>query len=172
MPYKDSYVARIRTKIGHDFTLIMPTIDVIIENEGKLMLIYNRDFDGWSFPGGYVEPEMAWTENAAREAKEEAGLLVDSADLELIGSVSGPQYLAKYPNGDRAQLFANIFLANKFTAEISEIDESEIDEKKWMTPDEIKQARLTFAGEATYRVYQQFKQTGKTQNIVGVHKID
>lgn len=50
MPYQDSYVAKIREKIGHDFELVMPTIDVVIANsKGELLMIYNRDFDGWLF---------------------------------------------------------------------------------------------------------------------------
>ncbi|MBA1307685.1 DUF1810 domain-containing protein, partial [Pseudomonas stutzeri] len=42
MPYQDSYVAKIRTYVGHDFELVMPTTDVVIENsQGELLMIYN-----------------------------------------------------------------------------------------------------------------------------------
>lgn len=165
MPYNESYVAKIRKYIGHDFNLVMPTIDVIIEQAGKLMLIYNRDFDGWSFPGGYVEPEMAWAENASREAQEESGLIVNPDDFKLIGSISGKNYRAKYPNGDETQLFTNVFLASVIQKESNNIDQTEIDAKKWMAPDEIEKANLTFYGQAVYDVYKKYQATGQTQII-------
>lgn len=165
MPYQDSYIAKIREYIGHDFKLVMPTIDIIIEQAGKLMLVYNRDFNGWSFPGGYVEPEMAWADNAVREAKEEAGVIVQPEDLQLIGSISGPGYRAKYPNGDETQLFTNIFLTSIVQAESATIDETEIDAKRWMTPTEIAEIKLTFAGQAVYDAYQKYRITGEPQLI-------
>lgn len=165
MPYRDSYIAKIRKYIGHDFKLVMPTIDVVIEQAGKLMLIYNRDFNGWSFPGGYVEPEMAWAENASREAQEESGLVVDPDDLKLIGSVSGKNYRAKYANGDETQLFTNVFFTSVVQHELIEIDQTEIDAKKWMTLAEIEEVNLTFAGQAVYDVYKKYLATGQTQII-------
>lgn len=164
MPYKDSYVAKIREKIGHDFKLIMPTSDVVIENDaGQLMMIYNRDFDGWAFPGGYVEPELSWPENAAREVLEESGINAAADDLIAIGMVSGPDYQGHYPNGDVTQLFSNIFLLQNWSFESDMIDESEIDGKKWVSPQEIEAMHLTFSGRAVYQIYRYYKITQQAQ---------
>ena len=55
MPYVGSYIWKIRQKIGHD-PLIMPSADAIaVREDGKLMLVFNKDFNGWFFPGGYDE---------------------------------------------------------------------------------------------------------------------
>lgn len=166
MPYADSYVAKIRERVGHDFELVMPTTDVVIENpQGELLMIYNRDFDGWAFPGGYVEPELSWQENAAREATEEAGITADPKNLQLIGTVSGKQFVAHYPNGDRAKLYTTVFHLTDWTAEQTGIDETEIDAKKWVSPQTIDHMHLTFAGRAVYRLFRKYQATGAVQNI-------
>ena len=166
MPYADSYVAKIRERVGHDFELVMPTTDVVIENpQGELLMIYNRDFDGWAFPGGYVEPELSWQENAAREATEEAGITADPKNLQLIGTVSGKQFVAHYPNGDRAKLYTTVFHLTDWTAEQTDIDETEIDAKKWVSPQTIDHMHLTFAGRAVYRLFRKYQVTGAVQNI-------
>jgi len=164
MPYKDSYVAKIRELVGHDFELVMPTTDVVIENDqNELLMIYNRDFQGWAFPGGYIEPEMSWQENASREAFEEAGVRAHSNDLKLIGTISGQNFVAHYPNGDTAKLYTNVFLLNRWETEDGLLDDTEIDAKKWVSPKTIDHMHLTFSGQAVYRVYQQYKKTGDTQ---------
>ena len=166
MPYADSYVAKIREQVGHDFELVMPTTDVVIENrQGELLMIYNRDFDGWAFPGGYVEPELSWQENAAREATEEAGITADPKNLQLIGTVSGKQFVAHYPNGDRAKLYTTVFHLTDWTVEQTDIDETEIDAKKWVSPQTIDHMHLTFAGRAVYRLFRKYQVTGAVQNI-------
>ncbi|MGY3742765.1 DUF1810 family protein [Leuconostoc inhae] len=164
MPYKDSYVAKIRQFVGHDFELVMPTTDVVIENKkGELLMIYNRDFAGWAFPGGYIEPEMAWQENAAREVLEEAGIHANPDKLALMGTISGRNFVAHYPNGDVAKLYTNVFLLNDWLSEDNTVDETEIDAKKWLSPQTIDHIHLTFSGQAVYRMYRQYKKTNSVQ---------
>ena len=164
MPYKDSYVAKIRKIIFHDFELVMPTTDVVIENKkGELLMIYNRDFAGWAFPGGYIEPEMSWQENAAREVLEEAGIHADSDKLKLMGAISGRNFVARYPNGDTAKLYTNVFLLNDWLSEDNNVDETEIGAKKWVSPQTIDHMHLTFSGQAVYRIYRQYKKTNSVQ---------
>ncbi|WP_294974925.1 DUF1810 family protein [uncultured Leuconostoc sp.] len=166
MPYKDSYVAKIREFVGHDFELVMPTTDVVIENKkGELLMIYNRDFAGWAFPGGYIEPEMAWQENAAREVLEEAGIHANPDKLALMGTISGRNFVAHYPNGDVAKLYTNVFLLNDWLSEDNAVDETEIDAKKWLSPQTIDHMHLTFSGQAVYRMYRQYKKTNSVQVI-------
>jgi len=164
MPYKDSYVAKLRKIIGHDFELVMPTTDVVIENKkGELLMIYNRDFAGWAFPGGYIEPEMSWQENAAREVLEEAGIHANPDKLKLMGAISGRNFVARYPNGDTAKLYTNVFLLNDWLSEDNNVDETEIDAKKWVSPQTIDHMHLTFSGQAVYRIYRQYKKTNSVQ---------
>lgn len=55
MPYKDSYVYQIRQKFGSGPLAIPAAEAVPIRDDGKIMLVYNKDFDKWKFAGGYVE---------------------------------------------------------------------------------------------------------------------
>jgi len=55
-----------------------PTVDIVIELEGGILLIERKNPPhGWALPGGFVdEGEPAWAA-AVREAREETGLEVE-----------------------------------------------------------------------------------------------
>ena len=55
-----------------------PTVDIIIETEGGIVLIErkNRPF-GWALPGGFVDYGESFEDAARREAAEETGLAVE-----------------------------------------------------------------------------------------------
>jgi ADP-ribose pyrophosphatase YjhB (NUDIX family) len=66
-----------------------PTVDVIIEVQGGIVLIQRKNPPyGWALPGGFVDYGESLEEAAAREAKEETSL-----DVELgsqLGAYSDP----------------------------------------------------------------------------------
>jgi 8-oxo-dGTP diphosphatase len=66
-----------------------PTVDIIIEVDGKIVLI-ERKFPppGWAIPGGFVEVGETLAAAARREAKEETSL--DVAIVEMFHSYSDP----------------------------------------------------------------------------------
>jgi 8-oxo-dGTP diphosphatase len=54
-----------------------PTVDIIIETEGGIVLIERKNPPyGWAIPGGFVDYGESFEEAACREAKEETGLTV------------------------------------------------------------------------------------------------
>ncbi|NLX19956.1 MAG: NUDIX hydrolase [Desulfobulbus sp.] len=54
-----------------------PTVDIIIETEGGVVLIKRRNPPyGWALPGGFVDYGESFEEAARREAAEETGLSV------------------------------------------------------------------------------------------------
>jgi 8-oxo-dGTP diphosphatase len=58
----------------------IPTVDIIIENRGGIILIKRKNLpEGWALPGGFVDYGESLESAALREAKEETGL-----DIELI----------------------------------------------------------------------------------------
>lgn len=55
----------------------VPTVDIIIEIEGAIVLIKRRNPPfGWALPGGFVDYGESYETAALREAKEETGLAV------------------------------------------------------------------------------------------------
>ena len=54
-----------------------PTVDVIIETEGGIVLIERKNPPhGWALPGGFVDYGECYEDAARREAEEETGLRV------------------------------------------------------------------------------------------------
>ena len=76
-------------KVIETFHNPIPTVDIIIRLEGKLVLIERGEFPfGLAIPGGYVEYGESLETAAAREAKEETGL--DLNNLEQFHAYSDP----------------------------------------------------------------------------------
>jgi 8-oxo-dGTP diphosphatase len=67
----------------------IPTVDIIIELPGGIVLIERRNEPlGWALPGGFVDYGETLEQAAVREAREETSLAV--SDLRLLGCYSDP----------------------------------------------------------------------------------
>jgi 8-oxo-dGTP diphosphatase len=67
----------------------IPTVDVIIELSGGIVLIERKNEPiGWAIPGGFVDYGETLESAAARESLEETSLAV--TDLRLFGCYSDP----------------------------------------------------------------------------------
>ena len=67
----------------------VPTVDVVIEYAGGLVLIERKNEPfGWALPGGFVEVGETLETAARREANEETGL--ELGELRLLGVYSDP----------------------------------------------------------------------------------
>lgn len=67
----------------------IPTVDIIIEIDGGIVLIERRNEPlGWALPGGFVDYGETLEHAATREAREETSL--DIVDLQLLGCYSDP----------------------------------------------------------------------------------
>jgi 8-oxo-dGTP diphosphatase len=76
----------------------MLTVDVVaVAGEGaasQVLLVQraNPPFAGrWALPGGFVDEEEPTRRAAARELREETGLAIDPAELELLGVYDAPR---------------------------------------------------------------------------------
>ncbi|HOL22102.1 MAG TPA: NUDIX hydrolase [bacterium] len=67
----------------------VPTVDIIIEMEGGIVLIKRKNYPyGWALPGGFVDYGECLEDAAVREAKEETGL--DVVNLMQFHTYSAP----------------------------------------------------------------------------------
>jgi 8-oxo-dGTP diphosphatase len=71
-----------------------PTVDLIIENGGIVLVRRAHEPKGWALPGGFVDAGETAEEAAVREAKEETAL-----DVELIEQFAVYSDPARDPRG-------------------------------------------------------------------------
>lgn len=72
-----------------EFRNPVPTVDIIIETAGGIVLIERRNPPlGWALPGGFVDYGESYEQAAVREAKEETGL--DVSLIEQFHTYSDP----------------------------------------------------------------------------------
>ncbi len=68
----------------------LPTVDIIIEVEGGIVLIKRKNEPlGWALPGGFVDYGESLEQAAIREAREETGLAVQL--IRQLHSYSDPR---------------------------------------------------------------------------------
>lgn len=95
------YIASLRRHVGHA-RLLLPSVSVhIFDDDGRLLLVHQRDGDHWSTPGGLIEPDERPADAAVRETWEETGLHVRPD--RVLGVYGGPECVVPYDNGDEVQ---------------------------------------------------------------------
>ena len=83
----------------------VPTVDIIIEMEGKIVLIERKNPPhGWALPGGFVNYGESLEDAAVREAKEETNLAITL--LAQLGAYSDPN------RDSRLHTITNVFIAS------------------------------------------------------------
>ncbi|MDB9822747.1 NUDIX hydrolase [Deltaproteobacteria bacterium] len=81
-----------------------PTVDIVIEMKGGILLIRRKNPPyGWALPGGFVDYGESLERAAIREAKEETSL-----DIELLGQLGAYSDPARDP---RHHTISVVFLA-------------------------------------------------------------
>jgi 8-oxo-dGTP pyrophosphatase MutT (NUDIX family) len=107
----------------------------IIVNEGKVLLIYEKNRNFWGFPKGHVEGNETEEETAKREVKEEVNLDVDIDTFK--------RYEMNYIIRDEIDKKVVLFMAKPIGKVDVKKQESEIEDAKWCTPKEAMNL-LTF----------------------------
>lgn len=107
--------------------------NVILLKDSQILLVQRGDEPDkgwWDLPGGYLDWDETVEQGAARELKEETGLVVDPASLKLFHVFSTPQNKAKN------QVVDLYFTANQFSGELT-IDGTETVAVKWFSLDSL-----------------------------------
>jgi ADP-ribose pyrophosphatase YjhB (NUDIX family) len=83
--YSDSELETIKAIFRRETGPATPKVDVraAVISEQKILLVKERD-DGWTLPGGWVDPGESPSEAAVRETKEESGYDVTAVRLIAI----------------------------------------------------------------------------------------
>lgn len=115
--FSNSYWGRLRRSVGKQRLMVIGTRIVVERSDGHILLQHRRDFDLWGLPGGNAEDDESIADSAARELREETGLL--ATDLTPFGYASDPQFeYLTFPNGDPCHFHAMLFYVRDFSGEL------------------------------------------------------
>ena len=110
------YLKDLREKTGH-MPLVLPHAVVIIINNQNEILLEERADDGFfDFPGGGIDLKETAEEAAARELKEETGLIANR--LELFKVYSGEITHYVYFNGDEIYGVDCVYICRDYSGEL------------------------------------------------------
>ncbi|PZT75217.1 MULTISPECIES: NUDIX domain-containing protein [unclassified Streptomyces] len=126
------------------------TVCVIVHDKDRdlvaAVLYGTRDWSPrpvWTLPGGKADPGEPLDEAAARELKEETGLLVDPADLSLVHVVHVEQ------GGDRAGQFVLFaFATDTWTGELTNAEPEKHPAVQWLAADSLPEPAFPTASQA------------------------
>ena len=110
------YLKDLREKTGH-MPLVLPHAVVIIINNQNEILLEERADDGFfDFPGGGIDLKETAEEAAAREVKEETGLIANR--LEIFKVYSGEITHYVYFNGDEIYGVDCVYICRDYSGEL------------------------------------------------------
>lgn len=127
------YILELRQYIGHRPILMVGAAILVVDAEGRLLLMKRSDSGLWGPPGGSTEPGERVEQAAKRETAEETGLEI--GEMSLFGVFSGPELYYKYPNGDEVYNVTIVYLSRDFSGVVN-LD-GEHTEYHWFAVNEI-----------------------------------
>lgn len=118
--------------VAKRYPTVFPTVDVVIERDGKLLLGRKAHQHKFRFVGGFADPALdnSYEDAAKREAKEETTLVV--SEVKYLGStrIDDPRY-----RGTEDCIITHLFLAKEWEGTPEPSDD--IAELKWFALEEI-----------------------------------
>ena len=91
--------------------MFLMKIFVVNKEKNKMLAVYHKIADGWTYPGGHADGDDNLLEVAIREVYEETGIKLDINKIQLIDTLSGKSRKNSYPNGDIVYNNTSLFLA-------------------------------------------------------------
>lgn len=129
------HIVRLRQKVGHEL-LLLPSVAVLpLNNEGRVLLVRQRDFGTFGTVGGAIDENEAPLDAAHREAREEIGVEVEITGL--VGAVGGPQFRLTYPNGDQTAYVTIVYEARVSNPAAIAPDGDEVDAVSWFRREDL-----------------------------------
>ena len=108
------------------------TVHIFLFREEKVLLLrrFNTGYEdgNYSVPAGHVEQGETITQAAIREVKEEIGVEVQPADLQVVGVIQ------RKSNDERVDFFLT---ASKWTGEPANLEKDKSDELIWSHLDKL-----------------------------------
>jgi ADP-ribose pyrophosphatase YjhB (NUDIX family) len=121
---------------GEPFTTGWVTVASVLDDEGRILLIYDEDDEAWMMPGGTLQPGESLVESVVREVDEEAG-------VEIVPERPHSAIEAACTDGERSAAFTVVgFEATPETTVVGNdlgVEEESITDAAWFSelPEEL-----------------------------------
>ena len=128
------YIMDMRKRVGPIPLMQCGASVIVLDGQNRLLLQRRKDNDMWGYAGGAVELYERVEDAAARELREETGLIADQ--LELLDVFSGPELRYTYPNGDQVSIVDIVYLCRKYHGQLRPQPE-EVTELAFFSPNRL-----------------------------------
>lgn len=131
------YIRWIRGKVGHDPIILVASLGIVLDSEGRILLQRTSDKEdmSWGLPGGMMELGEGVEDTLMREVKEETGLEIT---LDYLQGIYSKLPLTKYKNGDVTQVICLAFVCRMSGGSLKS-DDPESVELKFVDPESAKE---------------------------------
>ena len=121
-------------------TTIVPSVNVIVENDkGEILLIQRSDNGNWALPGGAIDLGESLTQAAIREVQEETGITCQITGL--VGIYTDPKHIILYTSNNEArQEFSVVLIGSSPSGHPTPSNEST--DVRWVTTAELAKYRI------------------------------
>ncbi|MEU7163839.1 NUDIX domain-containing protein [Streptomyces morookaense] len=111
---------------------------VVLNEEGRLLVIHKTDNDLWALPGGGHDIGETIADTAVREVLEETGIQVEIE--RVTGVYTNPSHVMAYDDGEVRQQFTICFRARPIGGRLRTSAESK--EVRWVSPNELDELNV------------------------------
>lgn len=129
-----------------------PTVDVcvLLTREDGHVLLGQRTGTGFAdgqfgIPGGHLEEDESATQGAARELKEEVGVLIDPADLECA-------HVAHHSNGEGKTRIGFFFTTTRWQGEPTNMEPDLCSSLSWEDPADLPENTIPYIATIIDRI--------------------
>lgn len=113
---------------------VVPSVTaVVVDEQGKLLLIHKTDNDLWALPGGGHDIGESITQTVLREVEEETGIQVRVTGL--VGLYTDLGHVMAYDDGEVRQQFSLCFRARPIGGALRSSGESK--QVRWVDPRDL-----------------------------------
>jgi ADP-ribose pyrophosphatase YjhB (NUDIX family) len=121
--FEDSYLGSLRRFVGDERIITPGARAVIVDEEGRVLLVRRTDDDTWVMPAGGLELGESIWECLVHEVREETGLVVEAATP--IALYTEQRFWFTNAYGGRHQMFTVVFRVDRWSGSlVTETDET------------------------------------------------
>ena len=123
---------------------VIPSVYLVLIKDNKILLSRRHNtgyFDGnYSFPAGHLDGNETLKQAMVRETKEEIGVVLDPADLELVHTMN-----RRIPDNERVDFF---FTTKKWQGEPKIMEPDRCDDLSWFESNDLPKNIIPYIRQA------------------------